>query len=111
MATISRRTNSDGSARKLRLTIMALLSPERLEGRAELGSEELRLLPGREMSAPVDLVAVYQVAIGALGPALRRPVDVPGKDRDGDRQRDLPALLRGRARRALSAVLPVEARR
>ena len=63
------------------------------------------------MPALVDLVEVDEVAIGAPGPGLRGSVDLAGKHRDGDRERDLGGLLRGRsARTALSAVLPVEPR-
>src|SRR4051812_42477406 len=34
------------------------------EGSAEFGAEELRLFPGGEMAAPIDLVEVDQDAIG-----------------------------------------------
>jgi hypothetical protein len=59
------------------------VSAERSEGRAELFGEELRLLPGREVSAPVDLVEVDEVAIGAPGPRLRGAIALPGEDGDG----------------------------
>src|SRR5215207_6741651 len=38
----------------------------------ELPREQLRLLPGREVAAPVDLVEEGQVGVGTLGPAARR---------------------------------------
>src|SRR5260370_36126193 len=41
---------------------------QRFERGAELRAEKLRLLPGREVSALVDLVEVDQVAIGAPRP-------------------------------------------
>src|SRR4051794_10433624 len=57
-------------------------SAERRERRPQLGTEELRLLPRREVSARVDLVEVDEVAIGATGPCLRGSVDILGKYRD-----------------------------
>src|SRR5262245_41007183 len=56
---------------------------ERSESGANFGSEELGLLPRREVSALVDLIEVDQVAIGAPGPCLRRSIDLPRKYRDG----------------------------
>ena len=58
--------------------------------------------------APVDLVEVDEVAIGAPGPCLLGSIDVLGKHRDGHRDRDLGGLLRGSIQRASSAVLPVQ---
>jgi hypothetical protein len=49
-----------------------------LERGAEFFREKLRLFPGREVPALVDLVEIDEVAIGALGPALRRTVDLAG---------------------------------
>ena len=43
--------------------------PQRLERRAQFGREQLRVLPHREVAAPVGLVEVDQVAEGAPGPA------------------------------------------
>ena len=62
---------------------------QRPERRAQLLGEELRLLPRREVTALVDLVEVDELGIGALGPAPRRLVDLAGKHRHGDRDRDL----------------------
>src|SRR5437016_13618428 len=85
--------------------------PKRSECGPKLGREEFGLLPRREMSAPIDLVEVNQVAIGAARPRLRGSVYVLGKYRDGHRQRDLGGLLRGRNNDAAScAVLPVQPR-
>ena len=72
------------------------MSAQRPERGAELGGEELRLFPRREVAALVDLVEVDQVAIGAPGPCLRGSIDLARKYRDGDRERDLGGLLRGR---------------
>src|SRR5262245_39795939 len=84
-----------------------LRSAQRPERRLELGREELRLFPGSEVPATVDLVEVDQVAIGAPGPGLRGPIDILWKDRDAHRDRDLGGLLPGRTRRACPAVLPI----
>src|SRR5206468_8281884 len=76
------------------------------------GRKELGLLPRSEVSAPVDLVEVGKVAIGAPSPGLRGAIDVLGKYCDGYRQRDLAGLLRGGNDDAAScAVLPVQPRR
>src|SRR5262245_22212228 len=77
---------------------------------AKLGTEELRLFPGGEVSAFVDFVEVDQVAIGAPGPRFRGSVDLVRKNRDGHRERDLDGLLRSRKDNALSAVLPIQTR-
>src|SRR6266576_2258534 len=45
-----------------------LCLPQRLERRAQLGGEELRLLPRGEVSALGDLVEIDQVLIGAADP-------------------------------------------
>ena len=54
---------------------------ERSESGAKLRGEKLRLLPGGEVPALVDLVEINQVAIGAPGPCLRevdrRPPEIP----------------------------------
>src|SRR3954465_14690709 len=55
---------------------------EESERLSELGTEELRLFPRGEVSAPVDLMEVDQVAIGAPGPCLRGSIALPRKDRD-----------------------------
>src|ERR1700754_3440488 len=61
---------------------------KRPERGAELLGEDLRLLPGREVAAFVDLVVVDEIRIGPLGPAPRRLVQLARKDghrgRDGD---------------------------
>ena len=76
--------------------IVISVPAERSERGAELGGEELGLLPRREVAALVDLVEIDQVAIGAPGPCLRGSIDLLRKHRDGHRKRDLGGLLRGR---------------
>jgi len=42
----------------------------------------LRLLPGREVAALVDLVVVDEIGVGLLGPAPRRLILLARKDSD-----------------------------
>src|SRR5439155_14321731 len=49
---------------------------QRSERRAELGREEFRLFPRREVTALVDLVEIDQLVIATLIPALWRTVDL-----------------------------------
>src|SRR5262245_4157177 len=77
---------------------------QRLEGGAELAGEQLRLLPCCEVTAPVDDVEVDQLVIGALGPALRRAIDLAGEHRDRGRQRNVDGV------EVVGVVLPVQAR-
>src|SRR5438445_3327909 len=58
------------------------------EGGPHLGREELRLLPGGEVVAPVDLVEVDEVGVRPLGPAPRRLIHLAGKDAHGSRNGD-----------------------
>src|SRR5438067_13585823 len=53
---------------------------ERPEGRADLGGEELRLLPGCKVVAPVDLVEVNELGVGFLSPTARRLVELSRED-------------------------------
>src|SRR5689334_12683206 len=76
---------------------------------AHLLTEELRLLPGGEMAAPVDFVVVDQVVVGALDPVTRRLEDLAGEDRVGHREPDVRWwVLQRRFRTA--AGLPVDPR-
>ena len=63
--------------------------PQGAEARADFFAEEFRLLPGREVPAPVGLVEVDQVVVGPLRPALGRLVNLAWKDRDGSRDGDV----------------------
>src|SRR5262244_147636 len=60
-------------------------SAECAERRADLFGEELRLFPGGEVAAPVDLVVVDEVGVGPLGPAARRLILLAGEDARGHR--------------------------
>src|SRR5262245_20860249 len=73
-------------------------SAQCLEGGPELLAEELRLLPGGEVPAPVDLVEVGEVGVDLLGPAPRRPEDLAGEHREADRERDRGRYLARRSR-------------
>src|SRR5258706_6750966 len=61
-------------------------SPQRLERGAKLGHEDLRLFPGREVSAFLDLVVVDELGIRPLRPAPRSLIELirKGSHRDGD---------------------------
>ena len=47
----------------------------------ELGSKELRLFPGREVTALIDLVEINEIAVGAPGPCLRGAIDLLAETR------------------------------
>src|SRR5437763_15918771 len=64
-------------------------SANRTERGAEFLGEELRLLPGGEVPALVDLVEVDDVRIRLLDPAARRPPDLAGERRESDRDPNL----------------------
>src|SRR6266542_1287515 len=79
---------------------------QRAECGPHLGREELRLLPGGEVAALVDLVEVREAGVGNLDPAPRGSPDLVGERREADRH--------GRRRRGLngeaspcSSVLPI----
>jgi hypothetical protein len=89
------------------------------EDRAQLCREQLRLLPGGEVAAPVDLVEVGEAGVDRLGPAARARPDLAGERREADGKnatagRASPAA-RGAARacpnsqyhRAAEATVPV----
>jgi hypothetical protein len=52
---------------------------ERSERGSEFGTDEFRLFPCREVTALIDLIEINEVAIGTLGPALWRTVDLARK--------------------------------
>src|SRR5438034_1314550 len=49
---------------------------QRSERCAQLGTEQFRLFPRREVTASIDLMEVAQVAIGPPRPTLRGAIDV-----------------------------------
>src|SRR4026207_1452000 len=69
--------------------------PQRLEPRAEVAHQELRLFPCREVPALVVLVVEQQVVVGALGPTPRSLVDLLRKDADGGRHGDVVVVEEG----------------
>src|SRR4029079_9461523 len=64
-----------------------LLSAQRLERRAHLLAEELRLLPRGEVATLVDLREVDDVRVRRLDPAARRPPDLARERREAERDR------------------------
>ncbi|HEX6555143.1 MAG TPA: hypothetical protein VF026_20430, partial [Ktedonobacteraceae bacterium] len=74
----------------------------------DLGREQLRLLPGGEVTALVDLVVVDGVGVPLLDPTARGPEDLARERGEADRERDLRRSLARRGRASLGlAVLPV----
>src|ERR671919_1120337 len=68
------------------------------ERRPELLGEQLGLLPGGEVAAPVDLVEVGEGGVGPLDPTPRAAPDLTGERGEADRDRDLrrsPACCSG----------------
>src|SRR3954469_619498 len=86
------------AARSLSRAARTRRSAQRPECGPHLCGEELRLLPGGEVAALVDLVEVDEVRVARLGPAARRPPDLAGERReaDRDRRRRQGLLARGR---------------
>src|SRR5256886_14638872 len=71
---------------------------QRLEGGAQLLTEDLRLFPGGEVAAYVNLVPVDEIPEAALAPASRRRVDLGRKHGNGDREfRDVDCVERAAA--------------
>src|SRR6516225_848021 len=62
------------------------ISAQRPERCSDVLREQLRLLPGREVPAPIVLVVVDEVGVGLLGPAPRGPVDLVGEGARADRE-------------------------
>src|SRR5690242_21728388 len=61
-----------------------LLSTQRAKRVADLGCEQVRLLPGGEVAAFVDRVEVHDVRVARVDPAARRPPDLARQRGDGD---------------------------
>src|SRR5215211_5580988 len=70
--------------------------PKRPEGRPDFLGEQLGLLPGGEVAAPVDLVEVGDSGENHLDPAARGSPELAGKRREADRNRDRRRSLAGR---------------
>src|SRR5215203_278746 len=70
---------------------------QRSQASANLFHEQLRLLPGREVPAFVELVVMDEVGIGLLCPTPRHLIEIARKDayryRDGDALRVEEAVL------------------
>src|SRR3954467_7017146 len=81
----------------------------RPEGRTHLGAEQLRLFPGCEVPALVELVVMDEFGIRPLCPAPRGRIDFVGEGTHGDRDRDTPDVEEASSRRNLRGV-PVKAR-
>src|SRR4030095_13132849 len=85
--------------------LSSLALAKRPERCAELVGEELRLLPGGEVAAPVDFVEVNEGGVALLRPAARRLILLARKDGRCNGDRD--ALRVEEA----TLVFPIEARR
>jgi hypothetical protein len=81
---------------------------QRLERGAQLGTVKLRLFPGREVAALIDLVEVNEFVKSAPSPRFWCSIELARKDRDGHRERNLAGLLRAGRKRAAPLVLPVK---
>src|SRR6266850_2015139 len=82
---------------------------QRLERRAQIGHEKLRLLPGREVGALVVLVEEDEFGISLLSPTLWRLVDLFGESAHGDRDLDAPHIEEATAGRKSMPGVPVQA--
>src|SRR5271169_2530164 len=89
---------------------LSVVRTQRPERRSHLLNEELRLLPGGEVSALGKLVVVDQLRVRPLCPTPRGLVDLVGEGADGDRDFDAPHVEEACSVRDLRGV-PVEARR
>src|SRR3954447_13992482 len=95
------------SMRNVRMSVVVstavLITPpllaQRAERRPHLGRQELGLLPGGEVAAPVGLVEVGEAGENHLDPAARGREDLAGEvrvaHRNRDRRRSLPARTAG----------------
>src|SRR5690242_13960344 len=91
------------------MTVLSAWFAQRPEGSAHLGTEQLRLFPGREVPAFGELVVMDEVGIGPRRPATRSRVDLVREDAHGDRDLDAPGVEEASGR--MVRVIPVEARR
>src|SRR5262245_10973360 len=83
---VIRRRAARDPRRPLRLLAGLCNRSQRFERGAQFRCEQSGLLPGGEVSAPVDLVEVGEVGIDGLHPAARGSEDLTGKrgEADGD---------------------------
>src|SRR3954469_17285867 len=77
---------SDG----MRTCVNTVALAKRAEPGAQLGGVQLRLLPGGEVPAAVDLVEVHEVGVGLLRPASRRVDNIVGEVAHGNWNGDVP---------------------
>src|ERR1700728_4842941 len=76
--------------------------PERC---SQLGAEEFRLLPCREVSALRDSVVVNQLGISFLGPTPRGLINLVWKGAHGNRDRDVSRIEKA------ALIFPIETSR
>src|SRR5262249_11711073 len=65
---------------------------KRFERHAKFFREKLRLFPGREVAAFVDLIEIDEIGIRLLRPAARGRVDFVRKNAHGDRDGDISRI-------------------
>ena len=71
---------------KLLIERRRLGAAHRFEGRTHLSTEKVRLLPGREVPAFIELVVIDELRIRPLGPTPRRLIALARKDAHGSRR-------------------------
>jgi hypothetical protein len=74
-------------------TVTISRSAKRIKCRSHFLREELRLLPCREVPAPVDLIEVGDVGVGVVDRAARGPPGLAGEGGEADGERDLRRRL------------------
>jgi hypothetical protein len=74
---------------------------QRSKRRSDLGHEDFRLFPRREVTAPLGFVPTNKLVITTFGPASWRAVDLTGKDRDSGSDGDAGGV------EGLGVILPV----
>ena len=93
-----------GPPRRAPAPALARYCAQRSEARAHFLGQELRLLPGGEVSALGQLVVVDQLGIRPLRPTPRGWIELVREDAHGNRDATTPLTLKN----ALPPVLPVE---
>src|SRR5262245_15467581 len=97
---------ADTCAARTLLLVASGSSAQRSQARANLLRKELRLFPGSEVAALVELVVVNELGIRSLHPASRGWIKLIRKDADGNRDGD--AFDTEKAEIPASEPLPVE---